>query len=180
MELNSESDDDADFVAILTRSQNTIELVVRALMPGERCHDEVVQQTNSKIWQKRMEFDRGTNFRAWATAIARFEVLNYRKQRARDARVKFSSELEQQIATEVAYFHDDLADRRIALQECLNQLKPESRELLLSRYGREESLAELASRVGRSVGGIKVTLCRLRTALSDCIERRLDAAEGLE
>jgi DNA-directed RNA polymerase specialized sigma24 family protein len=63
--------------------------------------------------------------------------------------------------------HDDLADRHLALRECLKQLKPESRELLLSRHERDESLVELASRVGRPVGNIKVTLCRLRSALSD-------------
>ena len=49
--------------------------------------------------------------------------------------------------------------------------------MLLSRYGGEETLAQLAARVGRSVGGIKVTLSRLRTALLECIQRRLIAEE---
>ncbi len=179
MEPSNQSDDEAEFVAILTASQNAIALAVRALMPGDRCIDEVVQQTNAKLWQKRAEFEPGTNFRAWAAAVARYEVLNYRKQQARDARLKFSDELEHQIASEVGELHDDLLDRQLALRECLKELKTESRELLLSRYSRDETLAELASRVGRSVGGIKVTLCRLRTALSQCIQRRLNAEQGL-
>ena len=102
MQPKSQPEDEAEFVAMLTASQNAIALAVRALMPGERSVDEVIQQTNAKLWQKRGEFEAGTNFRAWANAIARFEVLNYRKQQARDARIKFSDELEQIIVAETA------------------------------------------------------------------------------
>ena len=179
MEPRNPSDDEAEFVAMLTASQNAIALAVRALMPGERCVEEVVQQTNAKIWQKRGEFEAGTNFRAWAGAIARFEVLNYRKQQARDARIKLSNELEDVIVAEVACIDDEILSRQAALHECLKGLKSESREMLLSRYSGEETLAQLAERVGRSVGGIKVTLCRLRTALLECIQRRLLAEDHL-
>ena len=53
----------------------------------------MVQQTNAKLWEKRTEFELGTNFQAWSSAIARYEVLNYRKKQARDARLTFSDEL---------------------------------------------------------------------------------------
>ena len=177
MQPKSQPEDEAEFVALLTASQNTIALAVRALMPGEHSVDEVIQQTNAKLWQKRGEFEAGTNFRAWANAIARFEVLNYRKQQARDSRIKFSDELEHIIVAETAGIDDEMLNRQSALSECLKQLKSESREMLLSRYGGEETLAQLAARVGRSVGGIKVTLSRLRTALLECIQRRLIAEE---
>lgn len=177
MQASTPPDDEAGFVAMLTASQNAIALAVHALMPGERSVDEVVQQTNAKLWQKRSEFEAGTNFRAWANAIARFEVLNYRKQQARDARMTFSDELEQTIVAETADIDDEMFLRQWALSECLKQLKSESREILLSRYSGEETLTQLAARVGRSVGGIKVTLSRLRTTVSECIERRL-RAEG--
>lgn len=186
MEPKNPTDDEtrsineADFVALLTSGQNAITLTVRALMLGDRGMEEVVQQTNAKLWQKRADFEVGTNFRAWAAAVARFEVLNYRKQQARDARLRFSDDLEQQIACEVGELEDDLYDRHAALQECLKQLKPESRDLLLSRYNGNETIADLASRIGRSVGGIKVSLSRLRTGLSQCIERRLSTGESVE
>jgi RNA polymerase sigma-70 factor, ECF subfamily len=177
MQPKSQTEDEAEFVARLTASQNAIAFAVRALMPGDRSVDEVLQQTNAKLWQKRGEFEAGTNFRAWANAIARFEVLNYRKQQARDARIKFSDELEHIIVAETAGIDDEMLNRQSALRECLKDLKSESREMLLSRYSGEETLAQLAARVGRSVGGIKVTLSRLRTALLECIQRRLLAEE---
>ena len=91
--------------------------------------------------------------------------------------MRFSDELEQTIAAEVAEWEDDLLHRQEALKECLKSLKPGSRDLLMSRYGSRETLSDFAARVGRSVGGLKVTLHRLRSALATCIERRL-AAEG--
>lgn len=168
-------DAEAAFVALLTAAQTTIALAIRGLMPGDGGVDEVIQQTNVKIWQKRDEFELGTNFKAWAVTIARYEVLNYRKQQARDARLRFSDDLETQIAEEISQLDDTLVDRQLALRECLQQIKPESRELLLSRYASDETLSDYATRVGRSVGGVKVTLCRLRSALSACIERRMAA-----
>ncbi|KAA5537548.1 sigma-70 family RNA polymerase sigma factor [Roseiconus nitratireducens] len=173
------SDEQAEFVALLTASQGAIALTIRALMPGERQVEEVVQQTNAKLWQKRGDFQRGTNFRAWASAIARYEVLNFRKQQARDARLTFSDELTRCIADEVPQMQDDLSDQQLALRKCLGELKTESRDLLLSRYRGDESISQLSARLGRSVGGLRVTLSRLRTALLRCIQRRLDSAEGL-
>lgn len=164
---------DSEFVAELTKCQTTLVLYVRSLLAGNRASEEVVQQANAKIWQKRAEFQLGTNFRAWAFAIARFEVLNFRKQQARDARLQFSDELEQVIAVEAVAVCDDLIERQQALNLCLSELKAESRDLLMARYGSTESLVDFASRVGRSAGGLRVTLSRLRTTLLNCIERRI-------
>ncbi len=170
--------DDSEFVALLTGCQSALALYLRGLMPGDRGAEEVLQQTNAKIWQKRDDFKPGTNFRAWSLAIARFEVLNYRKQQARDARVRFSDELEQTIAAEIVEQDDDFLERHSALKDCLQELKPGSRDLLMMRYGSEETLADFASRIGRSAGSIKVTLYRLRGVLLTCIQRRLEIERG--
>ena len=173
------NDKEAEFVALLTSGQAAIAVVVRALMPGEPSAEEVVQQTNAKLWEKRNEFELGTNFQAWASAIARYEVLNYRKKQARDARLTFSDELEQTIADEVPQMLSDLPQQQLALRKCLAELKAESRELLLARYRGEESISQLATKLNRSVGGVRVTLSRLRDTLLKCIERRLETGEGL-
>lgn len=168
--------DDSAIVGLLTECQLPLRLYVRSLMHGDPTAGDVIQQTNAKIWEKREDFQPGTNFKAWAMAIARYEVLNHRKRQARDARLQFSSELEETVASELAEMDDDLAERQAALRQCMKSLKPESRELLMRRYASREPLAEFARQVGRSVGGVKVTLHRLRSALAECIERRLLAA----
>ena len=172
------SDEDAGFVTQLTAIQLPLQLYVRSLLPGDSAARDVAQQANTKIWEKRADFEPGTNFKAWTFSIARFEVLNYRKRQARDARLVFSDELERTIATELVEAQDDIQSRHEALKNCLNKLRSEDRELLLHRYAAAGTLEEYSALVGRSVGGLKVTLHRLRSALSACIERQLRSAEA--
>ncbi len=176
---NPDNNRDASFVAQLTAYQQNLLVYVRCLMPGDENADEVLQRTNAKIWEKRESFQIGSNFRAWAMAVARYEVLSYRKQLARDARIVLSDELEQTIAEEVKKFQDNFADRRGALEACLNELDTNSRRMLLARYSSPVSVSELAKHFGRSAGGFRVTLSRLRSKLMECVEAKLQASGGI-
>lgn len=169
---------DAEFVTLLTASQVPLLLYVRSLMPGDSAARDVAQQSNAKIWEKRADFELGTNFKAWAFSVARFEVLNYRKQQARDAKLVFSDDLEQTIATELTDAPDQIQQRHEALKGCLQKLRSQDRDLLLHRYSDSGTLDEYAAQVGRSVGGLKVTLHRLRSALLTCIKTRMRREEA--
>lgn len=171
--MEPKEEDDGAFVALLTEHQLAIRYYVASLLPGDPSAPDVTQQANTTIWQKRNDFEIGTNFKAWAFAIARFEVLNYRKQQARDSRLTFSDELEEIIASEIEGESDDFERHHAALRLCLQKLKPMDRDLIYHRYFRKEPLADFAAKTGRSVGGLKVTLHRLRRNLRRCIERRL-------
>ncbi len=164
---------EAQFVGQLTAHQVPLLAYVRSLLPGDPAAHDVAQQANATIWAKRSDFKLGTNFKAWAFSVARYEVLNYRKQQAREARLVFSNELEETIATELTEAPDDFQDRHEALKTCLRKLSSKNRDLLLHRYSRNDTLAAYANEVGRSVGSLKVTLHRLRVALLACIERQL-------
>ena len=172
------SNDESDFVAELTGIQMPLRLYVQSLLPGDSAAHDVAQQANATLWKKRLDFTPGTNFKAWAFSVARYEVLNYRKQQARDSRLVFGQELEQIFADDLAE-HDDAMERRHeALKGCLEKLRPQDRELLLHRYTASAgTLDDFAERAGRSVGGLKVTLHRLRNALLGCIEKQLETGE---
>lgn len=164
---------DARFVGLLTTIQVPLSIYVSSLLPGDPSARDVVQQANTTIWVKRTSFELGTNFKAWAFSIARFEVLNYRKQQARDARFVFGAELEQTIAFELVEAPDDFQMRHEALRSCLQKLRREDRDLLLHRYSQTGTLVEFATALGRSVGGLKVSLHRLRSAVLACMNRQL-------
>jgi len=166
------------FVAQLTEHQLALQLYVRSLLPGDLAAGDVTQQANTKIWEKRSEFELGTNFKAWAFSIVRFEVLNYRKKQARDARLVFSGELEEVIESEMAEADLCLQKRHEALRECISKLRLVDRQLLMHRYSSRGTLAEFAEVVGRSLGGLRVTLHRLRSALLACMKRRLGTEEA--
>lgn len=174
-----EHPDESAFVALLTGIQMPLRLYVQSLLPGDSAAKDVAQQANATLWQKRDDFELGTNFKAWAFSVARYEVLNYRKQQARDSRLVFGEDLEQTFAEELAERNDGIEDRHDALKRCLEKLRPKDRELLLFRYAKTGTLEDFAAQVGRSVGGLRVTLHRLRTALLECMERQRRSQEGL-
>jgi RNA polymerase sigma-70 factor, ECF subfamily len=168
------SSDETQFVAQLTAHQLMLTLYVRSLLPGDPAAIDVLQQANAKIWEKRHSFEMGSNFRAWAFAIARFEVLDYRKDRARHARLTFSEDLESIIANELSSQHDDIAVRSDALSKCLQLMNTANRELLLHRYSSDQSINDYAQSSGRSAAGLRVTLHRLRNQLLECVQRKLN------
>lgn len=169
---------ESQIVALLTDIQSALRLYVQALMPGDPSAKDVAQHANATLWRKREDFELGTNFKAWAFSVARYEVLNYRKQQARDARFVFSEDLETRFAEELPGHSDEVERRHAALQVCLGKLREKDRELLLHRYAKEGTLADFARRMGRSVGGLKVSLHRLRNTLLGCIEKRIANQEA--
>jgi RNA polymerase sigma-70 factor (ECF subfamily) len=105
--------------------------------------------------------------------------MNHRKQQARDSRLVFGEELEQVLADDLIQRPDDTERRQEALRGCLEKLRQQDRELLLHRYtATAGTLDDFAQRMGRSVGGLKVTLHRLRNALLGCIEKQLAITEA--
>ena len=170
-------DEESEFVALLTEHQSALRLYVASLCPGESAAADVAQQANATIWKKRSEFALGTNFKAWIFAIARYEVLNFRKKQARDSRLVFSEELEDIMAEEIPSLANDLEDRQLALRGCLENLKTGERDLILHRYFHRTPLRDYSSKVGRPVGSLKVTLHRIRGKLANCIEGKI-SAEG--
>jgi RNA polymerase sigma-70 factor (ECF subfamily) len=170
----SDSPQEIEFVAQLTEVQLALRLYVQSLLPGDSSAHDVVQQANATLWRKREHFALDTNFKAWAFSIARYEVLNHRKQQARDLRLVFGEELEEILANDLMEREDDTERRQEALQGCLAKLREQDRELLLHRYtAAAGTLDDFAQRMGRSVGTLKVTLHRLRNALLGCIEKQL-------
>lgn len=168
---------DAAIVSLLTQHQSALHLYVESLMPGDSHVEDVAQETNSIIWEKRADFEIGTNFKAWAFSIARFQVRKYRFKQAKDARLVFCDELEETIAEEFSDQLNDLTEHHLALKACLHKLKPADQELVYQRYFKRTPLKEYAVKAGRSLGGLKVTLHRIRNRLLQCIERRMAMAK---
>lgn len=93
---------------------------------------------------------RGTKFKAWCFAIARFRVMEHRKRLQREHKLMFSPELTDMLG-EVG-----TAGMRIrwkqssALEACLENLRDKDRALIAARYETRTPLAEYAKTDGRS------------------------------
>ena len=69
-------------------------------------------------------------------------------------------------------------DRLRALAKCVNNLDDGSRDLLRVCYAKGAKIRDVAQQVGRSIDGVYKVLSRLRKALHDCVERKMQEEEA--
>jgi RNA polymerase sigma-70 factor (ECF subfamily) len=164
------------FVELVVDHQRRLYAYILTLVPDPDVAWDVLQQTNLVLWRDAERFDENTNFYAWACRIAYFQVLNHRDRRRRD-RLRFGDNLLEQLGGEL---QSEVAgaDRMLAMRQCVEQLAGDQRDLLRRRYHLNESAAAIANTTGRTTAAVANRLYRIRTALMDCIQRRLSA--GME
>lgn len=160
------------FVRHFTRAEPGLRAFLRALLPTAEDMEEVLQDTSLVLWKKFDTFEPGTNFNAWACVIARFEVLKYRRTKARD-RLVFREDIIELLADEAEEAAVPLERERHALRGCLAKLKERERMLVLAVYTHGAAIGEAAEQTGRTVAAAYKALSRIRQALLKCIEREL-------
>ena len=159
---------EAEFVRVLTSHQLDIYLYVHSLVPDPESASEIVQNTNTVLWQKRNQFDLTTDFRAWAFQVARYEVSEYRVQRKRQG-LSFSDALVDELAFHAPRFTNDNDDVMEDLRRCVAQLAANDRELLRKRYSSDASCESIAKATNRSVRWVYNALSRIRRELRTCV-----------
>ncbi len=171
------SKEQQEFVQLVTSHQGQLRGLCRLLLPGSDADaEDVLQDVNRVILEKSGDFQRGTNFKTWAYAIVRFQVMALRSSQKRD-RLFFSSDLVESLTNEME--NDGLFEQRQKwLVDCLQELKKNERELIEVRYGSGVTLAKYATKLGRTVGGLKRSLVRIRERLKSCI-RHKSLSEGV-
>ena len=160
-----------EFVQLFTHHQRRLFLYILSQVPNPIEAEEVQQETNVVIWSKFAQFREGTNFLAWVSQIANYEVMKHRSRRKRD-KMQFSDEFLQTVSQEALERSDEMEDRRAALIECLEKLRSKDRELIQQRYAPGEKGKHLAEQIGRPANSVYQSLGRIRRTLMECIQRR--------
>lgn len=164
------------FVTLLARHQTRVHRFVVSLVPSPADADDILQDTNLFLWREFHRYRPGSDFVAWACAVAFQEVRAWRTRRKRD-RLVFSDEFLLAVRDELERT-DDLAERRAAaLAGCLARLPPPHRELIRLRYAAGGGVDEIAAALGRSTEAVYRMLSRVRQALHQCVTQTL-AREG--
>ena len=118
------------------------------LLPRRDDAEEVLQRTATVLWEKFGEYDREREFLPWALRVAYFEVLNFRKQIARD-RLVFREDVMEALAETRESLVAQLEAQRRALALCLSELSDRDQALLRRRYADSETIAALADERAR-------------------------------
>lgn len=173
-------DMEATFVQLVASHQTELRAFVVSMLPGSGDVDDVIQDANALIWEKRGEFEIGTNFKGWMFSVAKFKVMaSWRDQKRRKVWGVPEEVLMKLIDDAADTAVETTAPRHEILHECLGQLRPEDRGLILRRYFDGRKVKDLAAEVGRSADSVKVSLHRIRQVLRMCVRRRQSARRVL-
>jgi RNA polymerase sigma-70 factor (ECF subfamily) len=166
-----------EFVQLFTRTQRRLYLFILSQVPNVQDAEEILQDANCVMLAKHHQFEPGSNFVAWASQIAVYEILKYRKRHGRE-KLRFSDEFLQAVAEEAPLTLDNVEERRRALELCLQKLRPKDRELIQERYSPGTRGRDLAEDLGRPANSLYQSLGRIRRTLMECVERQLAALEA--
>jgi RNA polymerase sigma-70 factor (ECF subfamily) len=136
--------------------------------------EDILQNVSVAVTESIEQLQSEAGFLPWAREIARRRVLAYRRTARREQ--PLDPDLVRQLAEAAERVEESrpASDHSAALAACLEALPPQSRKLIIGRYSDSAGGAEaLAARFGRSVQGIYARIKRIKAALRDCVERRL-------
>jgi RNA polymerase sigma-70 factor (ECF subfamily) len=168
--------DHEQFISQLTEFQNGLYAYIYTLIGDHSKAHDVLQESNIVMWRKRESFD-GKNFNAWAVTICKFQVKAYFRDLKRDHLL-----LDENLAEQVS----DLAEKEQSryqhiepeLMNCIASLPDKSRSMIEMVYYEKMKLQEIAHALNKKLSAVKVTLFRVRKALRECIENKLEAGQA--
>ncbi len=162
-----------EFARLFSRNARRIYGFIMTLVFNHHDAEEVFQNTNVVLWNKFADFQPGSNFFAWASRIAYYEVLSLMKQQRRSR--TFSDEALELLANEAVALSDQSTERYEALEECLARLEPCDRKLLQERYYYQRPPKQIAASESKSVHAVYRALSRIHNVLLNCVQRSMKA-----
>jgi RNA polymerase sigma-70 factor (ECF subfamily) len=153
---------------------------IRSLLPDQNAVEDVLHDVFLVLTDKADSFTPGTDFFAWAKAVAYRKTLQAIQARGRSARVMPVEILERLIGgPESGEFVESWEERRSALQYCLRKLSGGVRRILRLHYFEGLGVGDVARAVGWNRTSVSVAMTRARHALRECVRRRMASAEGV-
>ena len=160
------------FAGLIVVHDRAILRYIMTLIPRRDDAEEILQRTAAALWEHFPQYDRTRPFLPWALRFAYFEVLNFRKEMARD-RLVFREDVLALIVETRQQIEPELDARRAALRRCLERLAPEDLTLLRRRYCDVSSVGALAEEAGKTAKALYRRLDRIRELVWDCVTRRI-------
>ena len=165
-----------DFTARWVAAQPMISAYLASVVRDYHETEDLLQKVAVIAFQKQEEYDPARPFYAWAAGIARFELLRWRRDKARNKHI-FTAETIEKIEHVSSQIHDELDDRRSALRFCIDKLDPKGRRFVEMHYVRSLAPSQIAQELGSKPGAIRVALHRVRELLHKCIDKRVAAKQ---
>jgi RNA polymerase sigma-70 factor (ECF subfamily) len=171
--------DQATFTELWQLARPAVEAFLASLVNDHAAVDDLTQEVVLAVYQQIDRYDAQRAFTPWVIAIARNKAYEFLRRRSARQRV-MSQESVDRLADAAISLEPELGVREQALDACMEELPERSRRLLRQHYGEDRDLASIAEQNRLSLANVKVILHRIRTALRNCIEKRLAAGASHE
>jgi RNA polymerase sigma-70 factor (ECF subfamily) len=161
-----------EFMRLYLAHEYRIRGYIRCLVKHYADVDDVLQNAVVVMWEKYRSFESREHFLRWALNITRFEVLKHfekKRNRLQKLSPRVFSTIEEK-AAEIAQKEDR---RQEALQECIESLREQDKELLRLRYHIHSTTRSVAQTLGRSIDAVYKALNRIHQKLLLCIRYKL-------
>ncbi len=172
MAVDREKQKQEEFVRLLLTNERRIRAYVRVLVLDPDEAEDVFQEVSVTLLEKYDSLAPDADFTAWACRVASFKVMELRQKQRRD-RLVFSDDAMRLLNEEATRAAEHASDRGDALRRCIGRLSERNRQMLALRYDGQESIDDIAQRLGRSVQAVYKALSRIRHSLHDCVSKAL-------
>ncbi len=165
---------ESDFVRLFARHELALRNYARLILPDWSGVDDVLQDASITMWESRQRLRDQSGFLPWGKVIVRHKCFNAIAKMRRDRLVLDKDVLEVIAREEEAETEsEDLMLIQHSLAECLSELSPERRELVLAPYRGAGEVKKLAEQGRKTPNSLYKIIGRLRTKLSQCVEEKL-------
>lgn len=158
------------FERLITRCQRSITSIALSIVKDLDASEDIAQQVFIAIWQQLPTLQNPASFLPWARQITRHRAFSY----LRDNRVKqrLNSEDAELLLAECST-HEMLCETLEKSQQntitayFIEQLPPDSREIVLLYYREEQNSRQVAELLGLSEANVRKKLQRVRELLKE-------------
>ena len=135
--------------------------------------EEALQETAVFVCSRWQDFAPGTEFGAWARAVARLRCLEVLARGRRSAGRPLESVGEPVTDAEWSSHGAFSARRKEALARCVKALPDPHRRIVELHYLERKPCERVAEALGKRVEAVYMTLSRIRKRLRGCVDHRL-------
>jgi len=158
------------YVRALTKHERVVRAYIRgAGIARPEDVDEIMQEVSLIAWEKFDQLKNVTEFPKWACVIARYRVLEFRRQKFRD-RLVLSDKVFDLLMEEALEESGEREGRLRQLESCLELLPQAGRKLVMAAYEPGTSIDDLARSQGKKANALYQQLWRLRRILAKCVD----------
>lgn len=163
------------FALVIAHFQNRLIGFLRVCCPSREMAEELAQDTFLKLHQQRERIYSADKILPWMMVTARRLAIRETDRWRRRGEIPLTDEVICGLADAIPARQRDRTEREHAarvLAECLNELKPGDRELIMLRYFSDLKLKDISETLSMPMGSVGVKLRRSLDRLGKRLSER--------